>query len=176
MVALGVAVGRGSTSLDDWFLAMGRAHRHLYKLLYFTNPVILLVLLAVAGVLALYRRRWRLVAAVIATPLVALAAVRVLKPLFGRLKEGSLAYPSGHVTITVVVLSMLVLALGSRTWLVVGAAVYALLGLLGQAFTFHFFTDTIGAVFLSTALVCLAVWAVGVDRCQPNCDVRHSNG
>ncbi|MET0454323.1 MAG: PA-phosphatase [Mycobacterium sp.] len=176
MVALGIAVRRGSTPLDDWFLAMGRVHRQLYALLLFTNPWVLVLLLAGAGVVALYQRRWRLAGAMVVTPLAAFAAVRLLKPLFDREKEGSLAYPSGHVTVTVVVLGMIVLAVGARVWLLVAVTAYAILALLGQAFRFHYFTDTIGAIFLGTALVCLAAWAAGVDRCQPRCDVRHSNG
>ena len=31
-----------------------------------------------------------------------------------------------------------------------------LLAALGQAFTYHYFTDTVGAVLLTTALLCLA--------------------
>ena len=176
LIALGVAVGKGSTPLDDWFLATGRANRELYYLLLFTRPTLLFLLLGIAAGIAIYRRRWRLFAAMVVTPAVALVAVRLLKELFGREKRGALAYPSGHVTITVIVLGMLVLAVGPRVWLLASAAVYAVLGLLGQAFTVHYFTDTIGALFLSTALLSLAAWATRVDRCQPDCDVGHSNG
>jgi hypothetical protein len=61
-------------------------------------------------------------------------------------------------------------------WLLVSAGVVALLGLLGQSFTYHYFTDTIGAVFLGTSLVAVAWWATQLDRCQPRCDLDHSSG
>ncbi len=51
-----------------------------------------------------------------------------------------------------------------------------LLAVLGQAFTYHYFTDTVGAALLTTALVCLAAWAAELDRCQPGCDRGHSSG
>ena len=157
MVVLGLTVGHGSTPLDDWFTRTGAAHPVLGELLWFTYPPVLQVLLVIAVVLALYRRRWRMAAVVALTPLIGVAAERLLKRLFGREKEGALAYPSGHVTVLVTVLGMVVLAVGVTAWLVVAATVFALLGLLGQAFTYHYFTDTVGAVFLGTALVCSCV-------------------
>jgi hypothetical protein len=36
--------------------------------------------------------------------------------------------------------------------------------------------DTISAWFFGTALICLAVRAARLDRCQPRCDLRHSSG
>ena len=44
-----------------------------------------------------------LAAAVVICPPLGIAVVRTVKPLFGRLSEGALAYPSGHVTTLVVV-------------------------------------------------------------------------
>ena len=37
MVVLGVAVGKGSTPVDDWFIRVGHAHRSLSKLLIFAR-------------------------------------------------------------------------------------------------------------------------------------------
>lgn len=176
MALLGLVVGDGSTRLDDWFIRIGKSHPYFGGLQLFTNPLVLQAILLVAVVAALYRRRWRLTVVVVLTPAVAMVAVRVLKPLFGRERAGALAYPSGHVTVMMVVLGMLVLVVGARVWLVVTAAVFALLGLAGPAMTYHYFTDTIGAAFLATALVCLAARAAGLDRCQPRCDLPHSNG
>ncbi|TPG31543.1 PA-phosphatase [Mycolicibacterium hodleri] len=176
MVALGLAVGHGSTPLDDWFIRAGGSHPALGELLWFTYPPVLQILLVAAVVIALYRRRWRVAAAVALTPLTGVLAERLLKWLFGREREGALSYPSGHVTVMVAVLGMVVLAVGVKAWLVSAAAVFALLGLLGQSFTYHYFTDTIGAAFLGTALVCVAYWAAKLDRCQPRCDLDHSGG
>lgn len=179
LVLLGLAVGTRSTRVDDWFIRTGAAHRGLHRLLIFTEPPLVVGLLLVAFAAALWRRRWRLAAAMVVTPAVALVAMRVLKRVFGRTKgehPPSLAFPSGHVTMTVVVLAMVVLVLGARVWAMAAAAVLAVLAALGQAFTYHYFTDTVGALLLATSVVCLAVWAFGLDGCQPRCDLRHRSG
>ena len=174
MVVLGLAVGDGSTRLDDLVTAAGGPRARW--LLVFTDPLLLQVLLAVAVGWALYRRRWRVAVVMVVTPVVAVLAVRVLTRLFGRYRGDSLAYPGGHVTVAVVVLGMVLLVVGARVWPSVVAAVVALLGVVGQSLTYHYFTDTVGAVLLATALVCLAATAAGLDRCQPRCDLRHSGG
>jgi membrane-associated phospholipid phosphatase len=112
----------------------------------------------------------------VVTPGGAILAVRLLKPMFGRTKGDALAYPSGHTTLAVVVICVLVVLVGVTAWAVAIAAVAAALGMLGQAFTYHYFTDTVGGVLLGTAVVCLAAWAARLDRCQPDCDVGHSSG
>lgn len=174
MVLLGIAVGKGSTPIDDWFIHFGRAHRSVYALLVFTDARLVVLLFAMTVAVGSYRRRWRLAVVAAVTPVVAVVVVRLLKRLFDREKIGALAYPSGHVTVTIVVLGMAVLLVGIALWTVASVAVAALLGLLGQAFTYHYFTDTVGAVFLGTALVCVAFLAAKLDRCQPRCDVDHS--
>ena len=177
MVVLGLAVGDRSTSIDDWFNRNGwAAHPVLGRLLFFTEPLLLQLLLVAAVGLALYRRRWRLAAVVALTPLAGVVAVRVLKRLFGREREGALAYPSGHVTVMMTVLGVVVLVWGARRWLLLVAAVFAGLGTAGQALTYHYFTDTIGAVLLGSSLVILAATAAKLDGCQPRCDLDHSNG
>nr|WP_208300522.1 PA-phosphatase [Mycobacterium sp. DL592] len=154
MVALGVAVGDSSTPVDDWFQqAHGSA---LGKLLFFTDlRTVALVLLGAVAV-ALWGRRWMLALVMMVSPVAAVMIARALKHLFGRQKEGALAYPSGHTTLMVVVLGMVVLALGARWWVVVGAAVWAVLGVLGQAVSYHYFTDAVGAVLLGSSVVCIA--------------------
>jgi hypothetical protein len=176
LVALGLAVGKGTTPLDAWFTRTGEEHPLLGRLLFFTDGRVVFVAGVVVLAATLFRRRWRLATVVVATPLVAVAAARLFKQLFGRLSDGVLAFPSGHTTLAVVVLGLAVLATGVAVWSVVTAAVLAVLGLLGQAVTYHYFTDTIGAVFLGTSLVCVAAWAAGLDRCQPHCDLSHNCG
>ena len=77
MVALGLAVGKGSTSVDDWFHQYGRGPAKW--LLLFTDPRVLAILLAGALAVSVYQRRWRLaVVALMSTALfggAALAAV-----------------------------------------------------------------------------------------------------
>ena len=176
MVVLGLVVGKGSTPLDDWFLHYRDDHRWVWGLLYFTDArlVVLVYLVTIAAVC--WQRRWRLAVVTALTPIVAVAAVRLLKRLFGREKVGALAYPSGHVTVSLVVLALLVIAAGAATWMFAVAGVLVLAGLLGQGFTFHYFTDTVGAVLLGTSLMCLAARAARLDRCQPRCDPDHSGG
>jgi membrane-associated phospholipid phosphatase len=173
MVLLGLVVGKGTTPLDDWFIRTGDAHPLLGRLLFFTDGRVVFVAWAIVVAVALVRRRWRFAAV---TPLVAVAAARLCKRLFGRLSDGELAYPSGHTTLAVVVLGLAVLTAGVAVWSVAAAAVLAVFGVLGQAFTYHYFTDTIGAVFLGISVVCLAAWAAGFDRCQPDCDLSHTSG
>ena len=66
MVTLGLAVGNGSTPVDDWFHQYGRGPAKW--LLFFTDPRVLASVVLAALAVAVYRRRWRLaVAAVVST-------------------------------------------------------------------------------------------------------------
>jgi hypothetical protein len=159
MVLFGWAVGTGSTSVDDWF----HQYRHgpAGRLLFFTDPRVLAVLLAGCLVVALHQRRWRLaVATVVSTP-IAIALVQLFKRLFGRENGGALAYPSGHTTTMVVAMGMFVLVARVALWAVLVAVAYCLLGMIGQAVTYHYFTDTVGALLLGTAIVCTAALTLG---------------
>jgi membrane-associated phospholipid phosphatase len=154
MLLLGWAVGKGSTAVDDCF----QRYRHspAHWLLFFTDPRVLTVVLVGCVGIALYRRRRRLAAVAVVSPFVAVAVVELLKRLFDRENGGALAYPSGHTTVTVVVLGIAVLVAGAALWAVLAAVVFCLLGMIGQGVTYHYFTDTIGAVLLGTAFVCVA--------------------
>ncbi|MDT5045629.1 MAG: hypothetical protein QOG75_1482 [Mycobacterium sp.] len=88
----------------------------------------------------------------------ALGLVRLLKPLFDRQSDGVLAYPSGHTTTMVVVLGILVLVARAALWSVLVVVAYCALGMIGQGVAFHYFTDTVGALLLGTAVVCTAAW------------------
>jgi hypothetical protein len=137
---------------------------------------VLAVLLLGALLVVMYRRHWRVAAAVAVTPVVAVVAARLFKRVFGRESDGVLAYPSGHTALAVAVLGMVVLAAGAAAWAIAIALAWSVLAALGQAFTYHYFTDTVGAVLLTTALLCLAAWATELDGCQPRCDGGHSSG
>ena len=158
MVLLGLGVRGGATPVDSW---LQQAHGGpLSSLLVFTDHRTAQALLVGAVAVSLYRRLWALVPLIVVVPLVGLAASSALKPMFGRMKEQGLAYPSGHTTVMVIVLGMVILAAGARRWLVWAAAVFATLGILGQSVTYHYFTDGVGALLLGTSLVCLAVAAL----------------
>ena len=117
MVVLGLAVGKSSTGLDEWFHQFRRSPAR--ELLVFTDPRLLTVVLAVGVAVALYLRRWRLALVMVASPAIGIVLAQLLKELFGRENDGAFAYPSGHTTAAVVVMGMIVLVAGGA---VVGCA------------------------------------------------------
>jgi hypothetical protein len=156
MVALGWAVGKGSTPVDDWFHQY--RHSHAQYLLFFTDPPVLALLLVGALIAAIYHRRWRLAVVAVMSTAAALGLVRLLKALFERESDGALAYPSGHTATMVVVMGILVLVARAALWSVLVAVAYCPLGMIGQGVSFHYVTDTVGALLLGTAIVCTAAW------------------
>ncbi len=174
MFALGWAVGKRSNPLDRWF------HRFEYSpvrwLLFFTDPWALMIVLLFCVTAALYFGRRRLAVAMVVSPLIGIAIVELVKPVFGRLSGSSLAYPSGHTTTVVIVMGMFVLLVGARPWAVVVAAVVSVLGAIGQGVTYHYFTDTVGALLLGIAVVCAAAVVAKLDTRQPACDADHTPG
>ncbi|GAA2539956.1 phosphatase PAP2 family protein [Mycolicibacterium diernhoferi] len=164
MVVLGLTVGTGSTAFDDWALRV--MHRvfgpHPDWMLYFSWVVPMVLTLAVAVVIALVRRRPRLAVVVALCPLVSVMTSRALKQLFGRFKDDDLAYPSGHTTVVLTVLAMLVLAAGASLWLVLLTSVWAVIGGLSMATNnLHYLTDNVGSVLLASSTICLAILAAG---------------
>ena len=174
LILLGLAVGKGHTPLDDWFSELDTQRPELGWLLVFTDGRVVVALWAIVLAAALWQRRWPLAAATAASPLVAVMLARLGKQVFGRTRFGELAYPSGHTALAVVVFAMAVLVVGVTTWSVVVAVVATVLAVIGQSVTYHYFTDTIGALFLGTAVVCVAVRAAKLDRCQPAGDRDHN--
>lgn len=154
MVLLGLGVRDGATPVDAW-MQQARGGP-LGALLFFTDYRTAQLLLAATVAVALFRKLWLLVPLALATPLLGVASTETLKPFFGRFKGEALAYPSGHTTAMIVVLGMLILALGARRWLVWAAVAFAALGILGQAVSYHYFTDAVGSVLLGSSLVCIA--------------------
>jgi hypothetical protein len=174
MFVLGWAVGKRSTPLDDWFHRF--RHSPTRWLLLLADPWLLAIALAAGVAVALYAQRWRLAAVMVASPLAAILFANLLKHVFGRKSGGALAYPSGHTTAVVVVAGMIVLVTGAYMWSLLLAVGVTLLGVIGQAVTYHYFTDTVGALLLGTAVVCLSALIVKLDRRQPGCDTDHTRG
>lgn len=169
MALLGWGVGKGSTPVDDWFQsARGSV---LGWLLFFTDQRTVVVILLGTLALSCYRRRWLLATLVITIPVVAVALSRVFKEFFDRQKGGALAYPSGHTTLMVAVVGMMIVVVGTRLYVVFMSIVWVLLGILGQAVTYHYFTDALGGLLLSSSMVCLAAAGVGRTYRSPR---RHS--
>jgi membrane-associated phospholipid phosphatase len=159
MVVLGLVVRNGSTQVDDWFHRHG--HREAHFLLFFTDPRVLVLIVLTTIAVANYRHQWRLSIAAAVCPFVAMGLARLLKPVFGRERDTAFVYPSGHTTTVVVVMGMVVLTAGAALWVVLIAIAWCVLGLLGMAVTVHYFTDTVGAVLLGTAIVCVAALVLG---------------
>jgi membrane-associated phospholipid phosphatase len=153
MVALGLAVGRGSTPMDDWFHQHGSRFRYLT---YLVNPWVLASVVIATLVVVLYRRCYPLAIATALLPLLAMGLARVLKPIFGRERQFAFAYPSGHTATLVVVMGMVVLAAGAALWVVLIAVAYCLLGMLGVGVSYHYFTDTVGGLLLGVSIVGVA--------------------
>jgi membrane-associated phospholipid phosphatase len=157
MLLLGWAVGTGSTPVDQPFSHDIHESGQPRWLLLFTDWRLLLPVVVACVIAALYRRRWRLALVTAVCPPVAILLVDALKLLFGRHRGGALAYPSGHTTVVVVVMGLLVLAAGGRLWAIAVAVTVSLLGMLGMILCgYHYFTDTVGSLLLGTALVCIA--------------------
>lgn len=155
-LALGWAVGRGSTPIDNWFsratsTLIGEQPRWL---LIFTSGWLVLAVTVACLVVALGRRQWALAAAVLACPFAVTAITMGLKHLFDRRNGPYLEYPSGHTALLVAVLGMMVVVV-ARLWALTAATLVSLLGMLGLvACGYHYVTDTVGAAMLATALVC----------------------
>jgi membrane-associated phospholipid phosphatase len=176
MLLLGWAVGPGPTGSDVWFQRLGwEMGRYRSVFLVFTYPPALALLLLGVIAVTLRRRQWWLAVAMLLSPVLATVVVQVCKRIFGREKGGSLCYPSGHTTFAAVVLGLLVVAAGIAVWSVIVAVALGLLAMFGQAITYHYFTDTVGAVLLATSVVCL-VALVARREDQAALAVRHLGG
>lgn len=162
MLLLGWAVGKSSTPVDDWFQRF--RHAPVRRLAVIADPRMLLAVAMVVLAVACLQRRWWLAAMTVVAPMLGITIVRFLKPVFDRDKGGGLAYPSGHLTATTIVMGLAVLAAGAAWWAVVSAVVAVALAMLGVGVTFHYFTDVIGGVLLGSAVVCGAAVVARRDR------------
>jgi membrane-associated phospholipid phosphatase len=135
----------------------------LQAMLVPTEPVLLVIVVALFVMLAVARRRPRVALLAVVGPLLAVGLNAVVfKPLVDRtINNGNLAYPSGHTTGLVAVLTVLVLAtVTSRVpkplvSLVIIVAlvvtVVAATALVGMKY--HYVTDTVGGACLAVATV-----------------------
>jgi membrane-associated phospholipid phosphatase len=174
LVVLRLAVGKGSTPLDDWFDKLD--HNAAWTLAALARPPLLAVVALTVVGWALYRRCWRLAALATVSPPAAYLLVQFIKPMFGRYIGDGLAYPSGHTTVTTVVLGFFVLVAGGALWAVLVASTYVALAMVGVGSTFHFFTDTVGGLLLGTAIVCIAALVAHRDLTRVNPDAIYVTG
>jgi hypothetical protein len=167
MIALGLIVRSGNSAVDQWFIGASRGAlgAHPIWMLLLNRVWVLVSLLVLAVGIALSRRQWRLAAVAALCPAISIAGAKTLKVLFGRpWSDEALAYPSGHTTVAITVVSMLVLVIGIRVWTVTVGAIGAMVPSIGMASNyFHYFTDIIGGLLYATSMVCLAVLAAGPD-------------
>jgi membrane-associated phospholipid phosphatase len=180
-IGLGLAVHHhGATRFDNW--AFVRLFIHIgphgaKELLIFSEPVLTVGTCLLVAVTAALQRQWDLAVLGALGPLVAeLVTELVGKPLFARVygfahnHEVTGSYPSGHETGVASAAVLLLIVVGrsrlrtvAKAWLAVVLAVWVLLGALGLTRNFyHYLTDTIGAIGVSTAVVLAA--ALVIDR------------
>lgn len=134
-----------------------------------THPAAMIAIIAIMTAIALRAGRPKVAALAVLGPVVA-AGINtvVLKPLFNRTHQDTLAYPSGHTTTLVAILTVIVLvaAANATRAQTVGAAVTAFgLYVVGAGAIvgreFHYLTDTVGALFWGIAAV--IVFAALID-------------
>ncbi|WP_091381375.1 phosphatase PAP2 family protein [Actinokineospora alba] len=164
MAAIGVDVA-GNTEAGPFdqavFDVLTRRPDLAVPLTLCTHPAAMIAIMAAMVAIALRAGRPRVAALAVLGPVVA-AGINtvVLKPLFDRTHEDSLAYPSGHTTTLVAILAVLVLVAAANATpgrAVATAAIALVLVAVGAGAIigreFHYLTDTVGALFWGVAVV-----------------------
>ncbi|TCO52433.1 PAP2 superfamily protein [Actinocrispum wychmicini] len=135
-----------------------------------TDPILLVVVVALFVMLMIARRRPRVAILAVVAPLLAVGVSGVLKPMIDRTinNANNLAFPSGHTTSMVAVLTVFVLTVvtsGTHKSLMAltivgafGVAVVAATGLIGMKY--HYVTDVIGGACLAVATVLATALAI----------------
>lgn len=140
---------------------------------------------AVAGAAAAARRWSGVLLAIVGTLAAATITELILKPLIGRLRFGTLTFPSGHTTaVAAVAVAAAILIVGAR-WprsaalrvlaglAAIGVAVGVAISLVAQHV--HYLTDTVAGYCVAVATV--LTLALGLDYwCQPGSDRRSGDG
>jgi membrane-associated phospholipid phosphatase len=165
-----------STAFDDWMLrqlydGIGQGGRD--ALIGLSAPQLTLTLLGAVAVIAALLRQWNVAVLAVVAPVVALGIAEVvLKPLVHRTIGQEIlphdpypgfgaAFPSGHETGVAAAALVLALVLYRsplpRSWRVTGwvlLAVWTVVAALGLVrMFFHYTTDAVGAITLTTAVV-----------------------
>lgn len=174
-----------STSFDNWifrklYTNLGRTSAHV--LLDLSTPTISIVLLVVVAAVAVRVRRWELAALAVVGPLIAVFLTEfVLKPIVGRALHPAAinaglplsirsVYPSGHEGTVASTAFVLIIAAthvrlrpSARAAFVAACLAWLLAAAVGLIRNYwHYPTDVIGAICLSTA--CVGSTALFIDR------------
>ncbi|WP_233573914.1 phosphatase PAP2 family protein [Amycolatopsis panacis] len=152
-----LVVPRAPGSLDTWATdRTGELSERLLDVLVLpTEPYLVIPAIALIAGAAWYLRRREDVILAVAAPVLAVALnTWVLKPIFGRWKDGGLAYPSGHTVSLAAVLVVLMLLARPKVLTAIAAILLlgcATIGLVGLGY--HYLTDVAGGVCFATAVV-----------------------
>ncbi len=154
----------------------------LQAMLVPTEPVLLIIVLGLVVMVSVARHRPRLAVLAVIGPLLAVGLNGLLKPWIDRtINNGSLAFPSGHTTGMVAVLTVFVVGAltSSRIWLsALVIAVEVLVTVVGTValvgMKYHYVTDTVGGACLAVATV--LVVALGIDRVAAKRRTRETAG
>lgn len=123
-----------------------------------SEPVVLIPVVAVIVAVCALQRRWPDAVLAVAAPLLTVGVNSwVLKPLFGWLSDGVLAYPSGHTASLVAVCIVLVLLArrGPARWLAaaVGVLLTVAAGVGMVVLGYHHAGDIVGGALVGAGVV-----------------------
>ncbi len=121
-----------------------------------SNPVLIYAVVIAVVVFAVWRRRWAAAGLAVLAPALSALVTEVSKPWFGRMHDGYLSYPSGHMTTSAAALTVaLLVATDKRRRLAwAGWALVLVLTAAGLvAMNYHYPSDTAGGFLLALGVV-----------------------